>query len=127
RWQLGLVQTLFQNPSLFFHPGHGVLGLFAIPYYWIVEAFSPLVELMAFIVVPYAVYQGWIGLDLVLTFLGVGLLFNLFITLIGIKLDRQYVSRTGSWNYLKNSLETLLMNFGYRQLTSYWRFMALMR
>ena len=127
RWQLGLVQTLFQNSSLFLHPGHGILGLFAIPYFWIVEAFSPLVELVAYLVVPFSIYQGWITWEMVLTYLGIGLCFNLLITLTGVYFDNRYVSKNKKWSCTRSAFETLLLHFGYKQLNSWWRLNALLR
>lgn len=127
RWQMGLVQTLFQNTSLFLHPSHGVLGIFAIPYFWIVEAFSPIVELIAYIVVPFSIYQGWIPWELVLMFFGIGVLFNLQITLLGVYFDNRYVSKNKSWSCMRSALETVLLHFGYKQLNSYWRLLALMK
>lgn len=127
RWQMGLVQTLFQNSSLFFNPGHGLLGIFAIPYFWLVEAFSPLIEFLAYIVVPYAAYQGWIPLELAMIYLGAGLLFNLLITLSGVYIDNKYVSKHKPWSYSRSVMETILLHFGYKQLNSWWRFNALLR
>ncbi len=124
RWQMGLVQTLSNNLSLFLHPGYGLLGLFAIPYYWLVEVLSPVMEMTAFIVVPYAIYMNWISVELVLTYLGIGLLFNIVITLIGIHLDNRYVSRTKNWSYIKSIFHTLILHIGYKQLTSLWRLCA---
>jgi cellulose synthase/poly-beta-1,6-N-acetylglucosamine synthase-like glycosyltransferase len=127
RWQMGLVQTLFQNTSLFLHPGHGVLGIFAIPYFWIVEALSPIVELIAYIVVPYSIYQGWVPWELVLLYFGIGVLFNLQITLLGVYFDNRYVSKNKSWLCIRSATETVLLHFGYKQLNSYWRLVALMK
>lgn len=127
RWQMGLVQTLFQNTSLFLHPAHGVLGIFAIPYFWIVEAFSPVVELIAYIVVPFSIYQGWIPWELVLMYFGIGVLFNLQITLLGVYFDNRYVSKNKSWSCMRSAVETVLLHFGYKQLNSYWRLLALMK
>lgn len=127
RWQMGLVQTLFQNTSLFLHPGHGVLGLFAIPYFWLVEAFSPLVELLAYIIVPYSIYQGWVPWELAVIYLGIGLIFNLIITLIGVYFDNKYVSKNKTWSCLTSTMETVLLHFGYKQLNSWWRLNALLR
>lgn len=127
RWQMGLVQTLFQNSRLFFHPGHGFLGLFAIPYFWIVEAFSPIMELLAYLVVPYAVYQGWISWELTLSFLALGLIFNLLVTLFGVYIDNKFVSKHKPWSYTRCAVETILLHFGYKQLNSWWRLNALIR
>jgi cellulose synthase/poly-beta-1,6-N-acetylglucosamine synthase-like glycosyltransferase len=127
RWQMGLVQTLFQNSSLFLHPGHGTLGMFAIPYFWIVEMFSPVVELLAYIVVPYSIFQGFITWEVALLYFGIGLVFNLGITLLGVYLDNRYVSRNKTWSCLRSTWETILLHFGYKQLNSWWRLKALMR
>jgi cellulose synthase/poly-beta-1,6-N-acetylglucosamine synthase-like glycosyltransferase len=127
RWQMGLVQTLSQHLSLFLHPGHGPLGLFAIPYFWLVEVLSPIMEGVAFLIIPYALYQGWVSLKLILFYLVVGLIFNLIITLIGIYLDNKYVSQDRNWSYVKSILHTLLLHIGYKQINSWWRFLALLR
>jgi cellulose synthase/poly-beta-1,6-N-acetylglucosamine synthase-like glycosyltransferase len=127
RWQMGLVQTLWQNRPLFLHPGHGTLGLFAIPYFWLVEALSPILELIAYIVVPFALYQGWISIDVVVLYLAIGLLFNLLITLLGVYFDNRYVSKNKAWSCSKSIIDTLLLHFGYKQLNSYWRLIAIMK
>lgn len=127
RWQLGLVETLARNIDLCFHPGHGILGLFAIPYSWLVEVLSPLLEITALIVIPYALFQGWIDPQLVLFYLFAGLVFNIAITLFGIYLDNRYVSRNQNWSCVKSAFNTTLLHFGYKQLTSWWRLLALFK
>lgn len=127
RWQQGLVQTLFSHPSLILHPGHGFFGLLAIPYMWLVELASPILEGLAWIVVPLAVFNGWITLDLVLFYLGLGIAFNVFITFFGIHLDNQYVSKSRNWSYVTSIFHTFLIHFGYKQLNSWWRFCALLK
>ena len=127
RWQLGLVQTLFQNLSLFMHPGHGALGLFAIPYFWFVEVLSPIIEAMALVLIPYAIFMNWISFETVMIYLGVGLGFNLFITLLGVYADNKYVSKKGTWSLFMSLIQTTFMHFGYKQLNSWWRLIALFK
>lgn len=127
RWQLGLVETLARNIDLCFHPGHGILGLVAIPYSWLVEVLSPILEITALVVIPYALFQGWIDGQLVLFYLLAGLTFNIAITLFGIYLDNRYVSRNRNWSCLKSAFNTALLHFGYKQLTSWWRLLALIK
>ncbi len=127
RWQMGLVETLFQNSGLFFRPSHGIVGLVTIPYFWLVEAFSPLVVFMAYITLPLALMQGWISPELTFSYLGLGLLFNLFITIFGIQLDMKYVSQHKNWSLRRGILDTLLIHFGYKQLNTWWRLNALIR
>lgn len=127
RWQLGLVETLARNIDICFNPGHGILGLVAIPYSWIVEVFSPLLEFTALLIIPYALYEGWIDTRLVLFYLCAGIIFNVIITLFGIYLDNRYVSRNKNWSCVKSAFQTILLHLGYKQLTSGWRLMALFR
>jgi len=127
RWQMGLVDTLSRNLDLCFHPGHGIFGLIAIPYSWIVEVFSPVLEFTALMVIPFALYAGWIEPQHVATYLAAGLAFNLFITLFGIYLDNKYVSMNKNWSLMKSFFHTIILHFGYKQLTSWWRLLALIK
>ncbi len=127
RWQLGLVQTLFQNGNLLIHPRHGLIGFFVIPYFWFVEALSPVVELLSYIFVPFAVYDGIISWKWAAIYFSLGLVYNVAMTLMGIYLDHKYVSKNKNWSIGLSLVETLLMNFGYRQINSWWRLLALMK
>ncbi|MFP5384599.1 MAG: glycosyltransferase family 2 protein [Bacteriovoracia bacterium] len=127
RWQMGLVQTLFQNGSLFLHPGHGFLGLLAVPYFWLVEAFSPVMTLAAFIALPFCLFSGWLESGYVALYLSIGLAFNLVITFLGLYLDNKYVSRHKSWPVMRSLCETILLHFGYKQINVWWRLLALMK
>lgn len=127
RWQSGLVQTLSDNLSMFFKPAHGLLGLFAVPYFWIVEVLSPVVEALVVMLVPWALYQGTLSVTQVAFFLGLGLAFNMLITMLGIHLDNNYVSQGNRASQLKGAVNTLLLNFGYKQLCSWWRLKALIK
>ncbi|MBA2403900.1 MAG: glycosyltransferase [Bdellovibrionales bacterium] len=114
RWQMGLVETLARNVDLFFSPSHGILGLVAIPYSWMVEVFSPLLEFTALIIIPFALYQGWIDPKLVMFYLCASLVFNVIITLFGIYLDNRYVSRSKNWSCLKSAYYTIILHLGYK-------------
>jgi cellulose synthase/poly-beta-1,6-N-acetylglucosamine synthase-like glycosyltransferase len=127
RWQRGLVQTLCQYPKLVFHPAHGLFGLLAIPYMWIVEVCSPVVEGVAAFVVPYSLYKGWISFEAALFFFAVGIVFNVFLTLFGTYLDNKYVSRGRNWKAIPSILQTVAIHFGYKQLNSWWRFVGLIK
>ena len=127
RWQMGLLQTLFQNGSLFLHPGHGLLGLLAVPYFWLVEALSPVMTLLAFMALPFCFFSGQLEMGNVIFYLSVGLFFNLMITFFGIYLDSKYVSRNKSWSLIRSLTETILLHFGYKQINVWWRLLALMK
>lgn len=127
RWQMGLIQTLTQNGSLFLHPQHGFLGLIAIPYFWLVEAISPLISIIAYGMAPLALFNGWVSLETILLFASIGLSFNLLVTLIGNHLEKTYVGHKHPSSIFRNLWETFLLHFGYKQLTTWWRLLALFK
>jgi cellulose synthase/poly-beta-1,6-N-acetylglucosamine synthase-like glycosyltransferase len=127
RWQLGLMQTLFANKTLFLNPRYGMTGILAIPYMWFVELLSPLFELTAYVIVPAAWITGIISAEAFMLWLGAGVFYNFFLSVVGLSLDRKYVSRVKTMSVWKMILGSLFIHFGYKQITMWWRFRALMK
>ena len=127
RWQLGLVQTLTQNFGMTFNPVYGLLGLLSIPYMWLVETASPIVELFAYIVVPYLGYIGVIRWDVIIYFFVLGLIYSILLTWLGIHLDRHYITKDKSWSWPRGAMHSILMHFGYKQIYSCWRLWAILK
>jgi hypothetical protein len=99
----------------------------AIPYFWLVEALSPVIELAALVAATFALINGWIDPMMVMMFFGIGILWNLQITLVGIYFDNRYVSKNNSWSITRSVVETVLLHFGYKQINSLWRLLAMMK
>ncbi|MES2526047.1 MAG: glycosyltransferase [Bdellovibrionota bacterium] len=127
RWQLGLMQTLFVNKSLFLNPRHGLLGLLAIPYMWIVELLSPVFELTAYVIVPVAWFTGQMSTEAFLGWLVAGLLYNFVLSLLGLYLDTKYISKSRAMSWRKIAMGSLFIHFGYKQMTMWWRLRALFK
>jgi cellulose synthase/poly-beta-1,6-N-acetylglucosamine synthase-like glycosyltransferase len=127
RWQMGLVETLSRNLDLCFNPKHGLLGLVAIPYFWFVEVISPLLEVSALIIIPFALIEGLIQPSLVCLYFASGVLYNLMITLFGTLVDNRHISKFKNWSSPTTALQTVCLHFGYKQLTSWWRLLALFK
>ena len=127
RWQLGLMQTLFANKTLFMNPTYGLMGLLAIPYMWIVELLSPIFELTAYVVVPMAWMLGAVSTDAFLAWMMAGLIYNFFLSLAGLYLDRKYISKSRAMSWRKIALGSLFIHFGYKQMTMWWRLRALFK
>ncbi len=127
RWQLGLMQTLFANKTLFLNPRYGLSGLLAIPYMWFVELLSPIFELTAYVIVPVAWFTGNISSDAFLGWMLAGLFYNFFLSIAGLILDRVYISRSKNIPAMKIAIGSLFIHFGYKQMTMWWRFRALLK
>lgn len=127
RWQLGLMQTLFQNRTLFLNPRYGMTGMVAIPYMWLVELLSPIMELLAYVVVPFAWAGGMISSEAFLLWLGAGLTYNFLLSVIGLFMDRMFVSRKPIPAWGEIAAGSVFIHFGYKQLTMWWRLRALVK
>lgn len=127
RWQLGLMQTLFANKTLFMNPTHGLLGMLAIPYMWVVELLSPIVEMTAYVVVPLAWIMGEVSSEAFLAWTVAGVIYNLVLTLVGLFLDLKYISKSRAMSLREIVLGSIFIHFGYKQMTMWWRFRALFK
>ena len=124
RWQYGLIETLSNHFSLFLNPKHGLLGMVTIPYFWLVEVLSPIIELIAFILLPVVIYIDWVPVDIALLWMGGTMLFNVILALFAADLDEAFVSGDEKFSMARLSWRSLVLHFGYRQLTSLWRLEA---
>jgi len=125
RWSRGLADTLAQNKSLF-HPRYKLLGLYAMPYYFLVELFGPVIELLSWICVILGMVFGIINKEMILIFFLVGIVFGIFMTIMAVMIEEIYFRKESRirelfWMTFYGFIET----FGYRQLNSYWRLKGL--
>jgi len=58
RWQRGLIQVLHRNANMIFNPRYGITGLFALPFYFIFEMMSPLIEIAGYAVFAFSILTG---------------------------------------------------------------------
>jgi hypothetical protein len=111
---------------MFLNPRYGVTGLFVFPCYVFVELLAPVVEAVGLIAIAVSLTVGAIDRQFALLFyltaygLGTGL------TALTLLLEDLTFHRYGTFR--DRSLLfcwALLENFGYRQLTVYWRLRGL--
>ena len=122
RWQRGLMDSLLRHSRMMLNPRYGVVGLIAFPYFVFLEMLAPLVELLGWVVIPVAFGFGaidWIFFGL---FLAVALLLGAVLSTSSVLLEeltfRRYPATT---DLLKLFAAGIIENFGYRQLTTWWR------
>jgi hypothetical protein len=122
----------------------GRIGWFALPAFWLFEFFGPLVEIAgyAFVlflcVIEWLLGQRFLSYEYLLAFflasLGYGVLVNVLAVLLGAwrfrygladRLQRRLLPFGKRRDVLILLVYAVLENFGYRQLTLYWRFRGL--
>lgn len=125
RWSRGLAETLSKNRTLM-SPKYGLMGLYAMPYYLLVELLGPIIELISWFCVIAGMVFGIINKELIVLFFLVGIIFGIFMTIMAVLIEEIYFRKESRirellWLTFYGFVET----FGYRQLNSYWRLKGL--
>lgn len=122
RWQRGLMETLWSHRRLFLNPRYGSLGLISMPFFVTFEALGPMVELTGYALFAWQLFQGGIDLPFASLFLLVAIFLGLLNSIAAVLLEVNGGHRyQGLKAFLLLLLTAILENFGYRQLTVFWR------
>lgn len=122
RWHRGLVQTLWANRGMLFHPRYGAVGLFAFPYFVLFEMLGPFVEILGYLAVVLAYLLGILNLDMFLLFVVLAVLYGIFLSVAAVLLEELSFRRYPHWLDLFKLLAFgVLENLGYRQLLSLFK------
>lgn len=122
RWQRGTLQVLSYHMAMLMNPNYGSVGVFAMPYFLIFEAAGPLIEASGYIVTAVAVAFGMIDVVFAeLLFLS-AVVFGAMISLTSVLLEEMSFRRYPKVRHLLLLAALgVIENFGYRQLTTWWR------
>ena len=122
RWQRGLGETLWRRRRQIFNPRYGTIGLLALPYFLLIEFASAALEAFGLILVLVAFVVGAVSLSFTLVFLALSIVLAVLLSVAAIMLDG-YAGRQHerTVDIARLALYAVLENFGYRQLTAFWR------
>jgi cellulose synthase/poly-beta-1,6-N-acetylglucosamine synthase-like glycosyltransferase len=125
RWQRGLIDTLLRHRSMIGRPRYGTVGMVSLPGFLVFEMISPLVELSGYLLLPLLWLNGMLDFSLAWTFFVLSILYMVLVSALAILLEdlafRRYPRVTDLGRLL---VAAVLENFGYRQLTVWWRVRA---
>lgn len=125
RWHRGLLQTLKKHRKMFLNPRYGLEGLVTVPFFVLGELLSPVIELIGYIVLLISYWLNMINWDFFWLFLGMAWGFTLFLSFTSILMEQLTFQRYPSFkNTIQMLLFAILENFGYRQMTVFWRVRA---
>jgi cellulose synthase/poly-beta-1,6-N-acetylglucosamine synthase-like glycosyltransferase len=144
RWYRGLRESLRYHRGMLWRSKFGRIGWFALPAFWLFEYYGPLIEVVGYFFVLFLFIMGkllgqpFISYPYLLAFLlaslGCGILINVFAVLLGAwrfrygladRLQGRLLPFSRRGEVLTLLLYAVLDNFGYRQLTLYWRLRGL--
>lgn len=122
RWQRGTCQVLRRHSKMMFNPRYGVIGMVAMPYYLLFEALGPIIEAVGYVVTIVAVLLGFMDWRFAELLFLVAVCYGALISVAAIVLEEV------SFHRYPRVADLLLLaalgvaeNFGYRQLTTWWR------
>jgi cellulose synthase/poly-beta-1,6-N-acetylglucosamine synthase-like glycosyltransferase len=125
RWQRGTLETVWLHRQMIGRPAYGVLGLFAFPYFVLFEALGPLVELIGYVLTVLGFLFGFFDWRVVLIFFTATMLYGMVLSVGAVVLEELSTSRyPGVRNMLLLIAASVLENFGFRQLLTFWRAQA---
>ena len=123
RWQRGLIETLLFHKKMLLNPRYGVIGLFAMPFFFFFEMLGPIVEVTGYIVFFISWYLGIINVNFAILFLTVAIVLGVVLSLASLVLEELSFHKYPKYSHiLKLFAYSIFENFGYRQLHSWWRF-----
>lgn len=128
RWQQGLGESIWPHLRLMLSRHGGAAGWIGIPFMLFFELFGPLIEVVGYLMMTILWLCGLVSFKVFLIFLlasvGIGILLSVNAMLLEELSYRLYPKFR---QRLKLLLWAVLENFGYRQLTTLWRAMGLLR
>jgi cellulose synthase/poly-beta-1,6-N-acetylglucosamine synthase-like glycosyltransferase len=125
RWHRGLILTMWKYRRMLFNPRYGRVGLVGVPFLTCGEMIAPVVEVLGYVVTAFGLWLGFLDVPFALLFLLVAWGSGMILSVWGIALEevgfRRYRRPADLARLL---LYALLENFGYRQLTVWFRLRA---
>ncbi|MFQ6122572.1 MAG: glycosyltransferase [Dehalococcoidales bacterium] len=122
RWQRGLIDSLYIHRRMMLNPKYGTIGMIAFPYFVFFEMLAPVVEMSGYIIVPISYALGIVDFLFFALFLTIAILVGVILSTGAVVLEELFYRRYPKTSDIARLVTAaFLENFGYRQLTLWWR------
>ncbi|HEX8214222.1 MAG TPA: glycosyltransferase [Allosphingosinicella sp.] len=122
RWQRGALETFFKHKKMLFNPRYGRIGFLGFGQILVVDIIGPIVEVLGYLLVPMLWLVGLLAVDYLLAFLAITFTFGVFVSVATLILEEVELRRFPRASDLAVlTAVSVLENFGYRQLSNFWR------
>lgn len=126
RWHRGLAQILWRHKRMFLNPRYGRAGTLAFPIYVGVELLGPVVEAVGYVGFAVFLALGLIDVPLALLLLALAVVLGVAQSVAAVALEQLAFRRYTRLQDLGMLLFLAVAeNFGYRQMTVWWRIQGL--
>ena len=111
---------------MLFNPRYGTVGLLGMPYFFVVEFLGPVVELAGYAAFVAGLALGVLNLPFAVAFFVAAVGLGVLLSTAAVFLEELRLERYPRWRDLaKLTLYGVLENFGYRQINTLWRALAI--
>lgn len=122
RWQRGSLECFAKHKDMALNPRYGRIGMLGFGQILLVDVIGPLVEVLGYILVPLLWALGLLALPWLLAFLAVTFTLGIFVSMATLVLEEIQLRRFIRVRELVAlAVIAVVENFGYRQLSNYWR------
>ena len=122
RWQRGALECFVKHRTMAFNPRYGRIGFLGFGQILLVDVAGPLIEVFGYVLVPLLSALGLLALPWLLAFLAVTFTFGVFVSVATLILEEVQLRRFPRARDLAVlALVAVVENFGYRQLSNFWR------
>lgn len=122
RWQRGSLECFFKHRDMLFNPKYGRIGVVGFGQILLVDVVGPLIEVLGYLLIPILYGVGLLALPWLLAFLAITFTFGIFISAATLVLEEIQLRRfPRAYELALLGLVAVAENFGYRQLSNFWR------
>ncbi len=126
RLQKGIIESISLHKDLFFNRKYGWLGMFVFPYYTFFEVLGPFIEISGYAVFIISFLLGIVSPNFAVAFFTAAILYGVELSTLSVFLEELSFKKYKKVKHLIILMvASLLENFGYRQMISFWRFKGL--
>jgi cellulose synthase/poly-beta-1,6-N-acetylglucosamine synthase-like glycosyltransferase len=93
RWHRGLMETLWRYRKMTLNPRYGAVGMVGMPYFWLFEALSPVIEVTGYLFLPILFVLGLAAPSFVALFVVLALLYGILLSEMAVGIETMLLSR----------------------------------
>lgn len=128
RWHRGLLDVLLANRDMFLNSRYGKIGLMAIPYLWLYELLSPLLEAATWLAIIVAIALGFLQWKVLMGFVLLGWTCAALLSTCAIRVGFKITSQQSeSSDFIRLVAACFLEHLYYRPLQLMWKLCGIVR